>query len=117
MAVIAATTGGGSGVRTVTETTLGASDTFVYNKGTGQQLQLRNITGGGLTVTITGSLSVLTTIPGGGTVAYQSGYSTGAIAATTGHVIIPLDSIPDYLNGTVTVTGGTGIRASIISVS
>lgn len=117
MATIAPSTAGGSGVRNVTETTLTSSDTFVYRQGAGQQLQLRNVTGGALTVTITGADSVATTFPGGGSINYAGGYSTGSIAATTGHVIIPLDTISDYLRGTLTVTGGTGIKASIVSVS
>jgi len=117
MGTIAPTTGGGTGVRAVVETTMTASDTLVYKPGTGQRLRLRNTTAGALTVTLTGSASVSQTYPDGGIVNYAAGYSTGAIAATTGDVEIPLDSIPGYLQGTVTLTGGTGIKAALTSVS
>ena len=115
MATITPTSLAGSLVRNVTETTLTASDTFTYIPNTGQSLRLRNVTGGALTVTITGSTSVSQTYPEGGVVNYAAGYSTGSIAATTGDVIIPLDSIDGYLSGTITVTGGTGIKASLFN--
>jgi hypothetical protein len=115
MAVITPTLTTGTGQRAVTETTLGASDTLTYTQGSKQLLRLRNVTGGALTVTLTGSASVSQTSEQGGTVNYAAGYSTGSIAATTGDVIIPLDSIPGYLQGTVTVTGGTGIKASLLN--
>ena len=117
MATIAPTTGGGTGARAVTETTMTASDTLVFRQGAGQQLRLRNTTAGALTVLIVGSLAVSQTFAGGGVVNYAAGYSSGVIAATTGDVVIPLDSLPDYLQGTITLTGGTGIKASIVSVS
>lgn len=116
MGVIAATTGGGVGVRAVTETTMTSSDTLVYRQGAGQQLRLRNTTAGAMTVTLTGSDAVARNFEGG-TVNFAAGYPTGSIAATTGDVVIPLDSISGYLLGTVTLTGGTGIKASIVSVS
>ena len=117
MATIVPTTGGGTGARAVTETTMTASDTLVFRQGAGQQLRLRNITAGALTVAITGALAVSHNVAGGGVVNYAAGFSSGSIAANTGDVVIPLDSIPDFLQGTLTLTGGTGIRASIVSGS
>jgi hypothetical protein len=115
MATITATSIGGSGVKTVTETTMTASDTLTYIPGAGQILRLRNATAGALTVTITGSAAVSRTYPEGGTVNYAAGFSTGSIGATTGDVLVKLDSISAYLDGTVTLTGGTGIKASLLN--
>lgn len=115
MATITATSIGGSGVKTVIETTMTASDTLTYIPGTGQILHLRNVTAGALTVTLTGSAAVSLTYPEGGTVNYAAGFSTGSISATTGDVLVKLDTISAYLYGTVTLTGGTGIKASLLN--
>lgn len=115
MATIAATDVGGTGVKAVTETTMTSSDTLTYVPGSRQILRLRNITGGALTVTLTGSGAVSRTYPEGGTVNYAAGFSTGSIAATTGDVLVKLDKISAYLDGTVTLTGGTGIKASLLN--
>ena len=116
MATIVPTSLGGSGFKTITETTMTASDTLVYTPGAGQILHLRNTTAGALTVTITGSTSVAQTYTEGGTVNYAAGLSSGSIAATTGDVMLKLDVHAGYLQGTVTLTGGTGIKASILVV-
>lgn len=113
MAVIAQTNISGTGPKAVVETTMTASDTLVFAKGSNQILRLRNTTGGPLTVTITGADAVAQTYPEGGTVNYAAGYSTGVIPATTGDILLRLDTLSAYLQGTVTLTGGTGIKASI----
>ena len=98
------------------EATLSASDTFTYVPGTGQRLRLRNVTAGALTVTITGSAAASKTyLPDGGTVNYAAGYSTGSIAATTGDVTLDLDKMASYLQGVITMTGGSGIKALLSS--
>jgi hypothetical protein len=44
----------------------------------------------------------------------MAGYTgIGGIPATTGRVCIELASIAQWLNGTITVTGGTGLIATI----
>jgi hypothetical protein len=113
MAVIAATNMQAAGVRTVTETTLGASDTFVYNASRNPVLYLNNETGGALTVTIDGSGGTTVPVAGIGNVSVADGYSTGSIAAGGVRAIV-LSTISKYLQGTVTVTGGTGIVASLL---
>ncbi|MDP1620409.1 MAG: hypothetical protein Q8K33_24195 [Cypionkella sp.] len=117
MGTIAPSVGGGTGARAVVETTMTASDTLVFRQGAGQMLRLRNTTAGALTVTLTGADAVSANILGGGVVNYAAGITSGVIAATTGDVVIPLDSIFNYLQGVITLTGGTGIKASIVSVS
>ena len=113
MATIVPTSVQGSGVRVVTRTTLTASDTFVYNDSAKAVLILDNVTGGALTVTIDGADGTTVPVQGIGSVSVSAGYSTGAIAAAA-CVAVPLDSIDQYLKGVITVTGGTGIKATLI---
>lgn len=116
MATIAQTLLTGSGQRTVTETTLGASDTFTYRPNTGQVLTLRNATGGALTPVIDGDGGTTVPVSGIGSVDVSSGYSVGSIAAGVVKAI-PLDTIAEYLRGTIAVTGGTGIVATLTATS
>lgn len=114
MPAITATSMTGSGVRVMSETTLTASDTLAYEPGApGAILVLRNPTGGALSPVITGS-AASTSIPvdGYGTVSAAS-YAVGSIAAGAARVI-PLDSIRRYLEGNVTITGGTGLVAAFL---
>lgn len=110
MAVIAQTALG-AGKVTAAQTTLGASDTLLYN-GERMVLTLRNATAGALTPTITGSTATTLPVPGYGSVSVAGGYAVGSLAAGA-VVAIPLDSIKAYLKGVITVTGGTGIIATL----
>lgn len=112
MAVIARTNVAGTGRKTLTETTLTASDTFTY--GTGDQMILRNPTAGALSPTIDGDAGTTVGVPGVGDVSVASGYAVGSIAAGA-MVYINLDTISAYLQGTITITGGTGLVAAIIT--
>lgn len=113
MANIVSTTLQGLGVRLVTRTTLTASDTFTYNQGREAVLILDNITAGALTVNIDGAGGTTVPVPGIGDVSVASGLSTGSIAAGA-CVAIPLDTVFQYLQGVIAVTGGTGIRATLL---
>lgn len=114
MATITPTLLTGSGQRTVTQTTLTASDTFTYKPGTGQILILRNGTGGALTPVIDGAGGTTAGAPGIGSIDVSSGYSVGSVAAAAVKAI-PLDTISAYLQGTIAVTGGTGISAILLN--
>ena len=103
----------GSGSRTLTKTTLGASDTMVYNKSRKPVLILDNVTGGALTPNIDGAGGSTVPVAGVGTVSVASGLTLSSLAAGA-CVAIPLESIEAYLQGVITVTGGTGIKASIL---
>ncbi len=113
MATIAATNMLVNGAATVTNTTMTASDVFTYNESKNPILVLRNGTAGALTVTIDGDGQTAVAVPGIGSVSVASGYSTGSIAAGA-MVAIPLRSIRHYLQGTIAVTGGTGISAALL---
>lgn len=113
MATIVSTSLQGSGVRTVNRTTLTASDTFTYNASGDAVLILDNVTAGPLTVTIDGADGTTVPVAGIGSISVAAGYTTGVIAASA-CVAIPLNSIDQYLKGVIAVTGGTGIKATLI---
>lgn len=94
-------------------TTLGASDTFVYNANTKPVLYLNNVTAGALTPNIDGDGGTTHPCSGIGDIDVSGGLTLASIGAGA-TVAIPLNSISAYLKGTITVTGGTGIEASLL---
>lgn len=109
MAALTATSMGGTGSRTVTDNTLTASDTLTYQAGRGQILIVNNDTGAEVTLNIDGDGQTAVVVPGIGSVDVSGGLDVviaiGAVAA------IPLDTIKQYLTGTVTLTGASGAQA------
>ena len=106
----------GPAARVVTRTTLGSSDTFTFTSTKSPILILDNVTAGALTVTIDGDGATTRVVEGIGTINLSAGYSTGSIAAGA-CVAIPLNSISSYLAGTIAVTGGSGIKATLLEMS
>lgn len=114
MATITATNANSAaGAVTLTRTTLGSSDTFAFNTSYNPVLILDNVTAGALTVIIDGDGGTTVPVKGVGSVSVTGGYSTGSIAAGA-CVVIQLNTIFEYLRGTIAVTGGTGIKATLI---
>lgn len=114
MATVTATDMTGSGQRTVTEVTLtGTSDTFTYNSGKEAVLIMRNDTAGALSPVIDGDGGTTVQVRGIGSVDVSSGYSVGSIAAGAVKAI-PLDSIREYLQGTIAITSGTGLVCQLL---
>jgi hypothetical protein len=113
MATIAATSMNGQGARTVTRTTLTSSDTFTYNASRSPVLILDNVTGGALTPNIDGAAGTTVPVAGVGSVSVASGLTLSSIAAGA-QVAIPLATIEKYLQGVIAVTGGTGIKATLL---
>lgn len=113
MAAITATLMTGSGARTVTVTTLGASDTFTFNSGKRPVLVINNITVGAITPNIDGDGGTTVTVDGIGSVDVSGGYTLPSVAAGE-YVAIPLNTISKYLQGTITVTAGDGAEAFIL---
>jgi hypothetical protein len=113
MAVITATDMTGSGSRAVTVTTLGASDTFVFNTDKTPVLYLNNVTAGALTPLIDGDGGTTTPCPGVGDVDVSAGLTLASIGIGD-TVAIPLNSISAYLKGVITVTTGDGIEATLL---
>lgn len=103
------------GDNVVTEITLGANGTnpLTYKPGTGQMLRLRNATAGALVPVIIGSASVAQTVPRVGVVNFAAGWTVPSMAAGAVREI-PLDSIADYIQGTVNVNTAVGIVATLI---
>lgn len=112
MAVITATSMTGSGSRALAVTTLGSSDTLTYTKGA--ILILDNVTAGALTPLLDGADGTTVQVAGIGSVSVAAGYTVPSIAAGA-RAVIPLDTISAYLQGVVTVTGGSGIKASLLT--
>ena len=114
MPAIVETSMQGAGKRTITETVLnGTTDTLTYKSSQGQILILRNGTAGALAPIIRGAGSTTLPVQGIGSVDVSGGYSVGSIAAGA-EVAIPLDTIRAYLVGVVSITGGTGLSASLL---
>lgn len=113
MAAITATEVQGTGAKQVTVTTLGASDTLTYNLGVQATLILNNVTVGALTPNIDGDEATTLPVRGYGSVDVSGGYTTDSIAAGEVYVL-ELDTIKEFLKGTITVTGGSGIEAILL---
>jgi hypothetical protein len=113
MGTIASTDLRPGGARPLTETTLTASDTFTYEPIGRQVLSLRNPTAGALSPVIDGDGATTVRAPGAPAFDISAGYAVGSIAAGAA-VAIPLDSISAYLAGTITITGGSGLVATLL---
>lgn len=115
MATIAATSLTSIDPVTVTETTLDGTDTFTYNASKTQYLVLRNDTAGALTPNIDGDGATTQHVSGVGTVDLTGGYTFASIGIGD-TVIVDLADIKAYLAGTIAMTGGTGLTASLLEV-
>ena len=113
MATIVATDVKGQREKVVVETTLTASDTFTYKANARQKLVLRNASAGALTPLITGADSTTVNVTGIGPVDVSTGFQMASIGV--GAVVsIDTDSIKEYLKGTIEITGGTDIVATLM---
>lgn len=115
MAVIAETDSRSAlGAMAVTLTVLGASDTLPYDATKRQALLLQNTGGSPLTVTIDGADGTTVPVDGVGNVTVSAGL---AVAVPAGEVrLIILPTIRHYLQGVVTLTGASGLRAAVIAL-
>ena len=115
MATIAATSLKSIAPVTVTETTLDGTDTFTYDASKKQYLILRNPTAGALTPNIDGDGATTQYAVGVGNVDLTGGFTFASIGV--GDVVVTdLDDIKSYLSGTIAMTGGTGLVASLLEV-
>lgn len=90
----------------------GSTDTLVYNPGTYQLLEIRNTTGASVNCVIAGSAATTIAPDGyGGTIPVSSGKSVTVAANAT--VIVALDSIKSYLQGTIT-TANSGAAGALV---
>ncbi len=115
MAAIAITTNT-QGATLLSRTTLTASDTLAYVPGANMQMYLANNTAGALTATLVGSAAPATYAiqgTGGTTIALSAGKAVAVPANST--VEVSLDDLALYLQGNITVTGGAGLIATVIT--
>lgn len=103
------------GIITPTDNTLTASDTISWDQNVPNAiLVLRNATAGALSPTIVGSqASPAYPVEGVGPQNLSTGIAVGSIPAGQTRMI-PLDSRKQFLQGTITITGGTGIIAHVL---
>lgn len=114
MATLAPTSLSQSGPFLATQIILGASDTFTYVQGVNSKLILQNPTAGSLTITIDGASGTTVDVPGTGTTfSVAAGLAVTVAAGTT--KVVRLDTIPSYLQGIISVTGGTGAVAILLA--
>lgn len=99
-------------VRAVTETTLNGTDSLTYRSDRRAVLTLRNPTVGALSPVIDGAGGTTVSVPGVGNVSVASGYAVGSIAVGAA-VAIQLDTIKEYLSGTIAINSGTGLVAAL----
>jgi hypothetical protein len=113
MAAIPQTSGAVNGFFKPSMITLSASDTLTYSGGTRQVLVIHNITAGALTPLVDGAgASAAVPIPGTGKT-YDASAGTSIALAAGECAVVSLDTIPEFVKGAVTVTGGTGCKAWI----
>lgn len=114
MAAITATNGAQIGAFAVTEQTLTASDTLTFVPAQKQLLILRNDTAGALTATIDGDAGTSVSVDGLGSVSVAAGLAV-AVPANSIRAVV-LTTVRHYLQGVVSVTGGTGIKAQLFNL-
>lgn len=115
MATITATSLSSIGPVTVTETTLDGNDTFTHDASKKQYLVLRNDTAGALTPNIDGDGATTQRVTGVGSIDLTGGYTFASIGVGE-TVIVDLADIKSYLAGTIAMTGGAGLVASLLVV-
>ena len=97
----------------VTRVVLTGTDDFVYTPGKKAVLVLDNVTAGALTPIIDGDGAGSVNVGGVGAIDISGGFTLGQIAAG-GVAAIRLDTIKEYLAGTIALTGGTGLEAFLL---
>lgn len=101
------------GAFTPTKTILSASDVLTFVTGANQELIMYNITASAVPVTFAGAGSTTVTVTGAGALT-ASVASLVVTVPANGFQVVRLDTIPAYLKGVVTVTGGVGVIATVI---
>lgn len=111
MALLTKTTRSGTEYNAVLNT-LTAADTLTYTARKNQVLQLRNTTGSPVVVTIDGSTaSAAFPVPGAGNTTVDLSAGKAITVGANATRMVPLDSMVNYLQGTIAVTGGVGVEA------
>lgn len=94
--------------------TLTASDTITLDLTKKQLLVLRNTTAGSLTLNIDGDAGTTVNVPGLGSVSVSAGVNI--VVGIGLSVAVVLDTIRLYCQGTVTLTGASGLTAQLFDL-
>ena len=100
------------GWQTVTPITLTASDTLTFRNSPQQRLVLVNTTGSSNTVTLDGDGAAIIPVDGFGPVDPTNGLAL--TIANNAVRALSLNTRGEYLKGTITITGGTGVTAYLL---
>ena len=96
----------------IARTVLSASDTLTYTPGSKQVFVLYNTTASLVTATIIGSAATTISPAGyGGTISVAAGKPISVPGGST--VLLELDDMSSFLQGTVSITGGVGLTAHL----
>ena len=97
---------------TLARNILSASDTLTYTPGSKQVLVLYNTSASLITATIIGSeAKTISPVGYGGTISVAAGKPISVPASST--VLLRLDDMSSFLQGTVSITGGVGLTAHL----
>lgn len=114
MATLASTSLSQAGAFTPTQLVLGASDTFTYTADVNSLLVFYNTTGTPVIVTVDGSAGTTVSVPGTGTTTSVAAGVAITVPANA-YKAVRLDTISAYLQGTIAMTGGTGVTAILLA--
>ena len=114
MAAIASINAAQVGAFAAALSTLSASDTITFTPSRKQLLVLRNPTGGSLSLTIDGDGGTSVAVDGLGSVPVSSGITIAVPAGESRAVV--LSTIRHYLQGTVTLSGASGLVAQLFDL-
>lgn len=93
----------------------GSSDTFTLTGSTGL-LILENGTGGSLSPVITGDGATTITVSGVGEIDLSGGTDAFGTIADGEEKVLKVNVVNEYLAGTITITGGTGLVARYLEL-
>lgn len=96
------------------KTSLTGSDTLTYNAGMGQELILVNTTASVVDVTIDGASGTTVPVPGAGATTFSVAAGLVITVPANDFMVVRLDTVHVFLQGAVSVTGGTGVSAIIL---
>lgn len=114
MAAIVSIDGTQKGQFTATGVTLTAADTITLNPNSKQLLVLTNSTAGAIVATVVGATAGSADIPGYGPVSVAAGYAISVPANAA--KAVKLGDISLYLQGAVSITGGTGLNCKLFDL-
>lgn len=114
MAAISAINARAAGSFAAAISTLTSSDTITFDTRFKQLMVVRNATGSSVTLKIDGDGGTTVTKPGVGSVTVSGGYDI--VIADGASAAVVLNTISDYCQGVVTLTGASGATLQLFNL-